>query len=103
MAHSTHARAPDPRNQHILIDINGELFPRDEAKVSVFESGFILGDGVWEGLRVHNGCIAFLDRHLARLYEGARALDFDIGLTPEALTKRLYRVLAANGMREGVH
>jgi branched-chain amino acid aminotransferase len=55
MAHSTHAHAPDTRNEHILIDINGELFPRAEARISVFDSGFILGDGIWEGLRVHDG------------------------------------------------
>ncbi|HEX7035929.1 MAG TPA: aminotransferase class IV [Pseudomonadales bacterium] len=103
MTHSTHAHGEDPRNRDILIDVNGELFPRDEAKVSVFDSGFVLGDGVWEGLRVHNGRYAFLDRHLDRLYEGAQALDFDIGLTREALTERLYRVLEANRMRDGVH
>ncbi len=103
MSPSTHAHSGDDRNQTILIDVNGELFPRAEAKVSVFDSGFILGDGVWEGLRVHNGRIAFLDRHLERLYEGAKALDFDIGLSSEALAARLYAVLEANGMREGVH
>ena len=103
MAHSTHAHAADERNQHILIDINGELFPRHEAKVSVFDSGFVLGDGVWEGLRVHNGRIVFLDRHLERLYEGAKALDFELPLDPEALAERLYAVLEANGMRDGVH
>ena len=65
----THEYQDDPRNASILIDINGELFPRNEAKVSVFDSGFVLGDGVWEGLRVHNGNIAFLDRHLERLYD----------------------------------
>ncbi len=103
MAHSTHAHTADARNERILIDINGELFPRAEAKVSVFDSGFVLGDGVWEGLRVHNGRIAFLDRHLERLYEGAKALDFDVELSPEALTERLYGVLEANEMRDGVH
>jgi branched-chain amino acid aminotransferase len=103
MSQSIHAHTEDERNQSILIDINGELFARDEARVSVFDSGFILGDGVWEGLRVHNGRIAFLDRHLERLYEGAKALDFDIGVTPEALTDRLYALLEANGMRDGVH
>jgi branched-chain amino acid aminotransferase len=103
MPQSTHAHVGDERNQRILIDINGELFAREEARVSVFDSGFVLGDGVWEGLRVHNGRIAFLDRHLERLYEGAKALDFDIGLPPAALTERLYRLLDANGMRDGVH
>ena len=103
MSHSAHSHAPDERNQSILIDINGELFARDEARVSVFDSGFILGDGVWEGLRVHNGHIAFLDRHLERLYEGAKALDFDVSISREALAERLYGVLEANGMRDGVH
>ena len=103
MSHSTHAHIVDERNRNILIDINGELFRRAEAKVSVFDSGFVLGDGVWEGLRVHNGRIAFLDRHLDRLYEGAKALDFDMGISREALTERLYGVLTANAMRDGVH
>ena len=81
----THEYQDDPRNASILIDINGELFPRSEAKVSVFDSGFVLGDGVWEGLRVHHGKIAFLDRHLQRLYDGAKALDMEMEVTPEHL------------------
>lgn len=108
MTYSTHAYQPDPRNEKIQIDINGELFPRAEAKVSVFDSGFVLGDGVWEGLRVHpgrdkRGVIAFLDRHLKRLWEGAKTLDFDMGLTPAVLTRRLYGCLDANNAHEGVH
>ena len=99
----THEYLDDPRNASILIDVNGELFPRDQAKVSVFDSGFVLGDGVWEGLRVHHGKIAFLDRHLERLYDGARALDMEMEVTPEQLGKRLYHVLEKNKMREGVH
>jgi branched-chain amino acid aminotransferase len=102
MAQSMHD-VSDPRNASILIDVNGELKPRGEAVVSVFDSGFMLGDGVWEGLRVQNGRIAFLDRHLDRLFEGAKAIAMDIGLTREALTKRLYDTLAANKMRNGVH
>jgi branched-chain amino acid aminotransferase len=93
----------DPRNASILININGELKPRPEAVVSVFDSGFMLGDGIWEGLRVHKGRLAFLDRHLDRLFEGAKALAMDIGLSREELTKRLYDTLDANGMSEGVH
>ena len=93
----------DPRNAAILISVNGELKPRAEAFVSVFDSGFMLGDGVWEGLRVHRGGIAFLDRHLDRLCEGAKAIAMDIGLSREALAQRLYETLAANGMDEGVH
>ncbi len=99
----THEYQDDPRNAAILIDINGELFPRDEAKVSVFDSGFVLGDGVWEGLRVHHRKIAFLDRHLERLYDGAKALDMEMEVTPEQLGKRLYHLLDKNDMREGVH
>ena len=93
----------DPRNASILINVNGELKPREQAVVSVFDSGFMLGDGVWEGLRVHKGRLAFLDRHLDRLFEGAKAIAMDIGLTREQLTQRLYDTLDANGMDEGVH
>ena len=81
MTNSTHTYAPDKRNDSILININGELIPREQATVSVFDSGFILGDGIWEGLRVHDGAIPFLDRHLKRLWEGAKALDLDMGLS----------------------
>ena len=103
MAQGTHDFNDDPRNQNILIDINGELFPRAEAVISVFDSGFILGDGVWEGLRVHHGQYAFLDLHLDRLYEGAKAIDLDLGVSREELARRLYRVLEANNMDDGVH
>ena len=99
----THEYQDDPRNASILIDINGELFARDQAKVSVFDSGFVLGDGVWEGLRVHHGKIAFLDQHLDRLYGGAKALDMEMEVTPKQLVKRLYNVLEANTMQDGVH
>jgi branched-chain amino acid aminotransferase len=99
----THEYRDDPRNASILIDINGELFARDEARVSVFDSGFVLGDGVWEGLRVHQGKIAFLDRHLERLYDGAKALDMEMEVTPEQLSQRLYNLLDKNNMRDGVH
>ncbi|TMJ20066.1 MAG: aminotransferase class IV [Alphaproteobacteria bacterium] len=104
MAQPIHDSASDPRNAQILISVNGVLKPRAEAMVSVFDSGFVLGDGVWEGLRVHKGRIAFLDAHLDRLYEGAKAIALDIGLSREALTKRLFETLAANGMDgDGVH
>jgi branched-chain amino acid aminotransferase len=93
----------DPRNASVLINVNGELKPRAEAVVSVFDSGFMLGDGVWEGLRVHRGRIALLDRHLDRLFEGAKAIAMDIGLSREELTRRLYDTLNAQGMTDGVH
>ncbi len=105
MAQGTHDFAPDPRNQSILIDVNGTLVPRPQATVSVFDSGFMLGDGVWEGLRVHKGRIAFLNAHLDRLYEGAKAIAMDIELTKDELAERLYATIDANVMREeeGVH
>ncbi len=103
MSNSTHSYRQDERNQHILININGELFPREKAVVSVFDSGFILGDGIWEGLRVHHGKIPFLDRHMKRLWEGAKALDLDMDLSQAELSQRLYDTLAANQMEEDVH
>src|SRR5688572_2169231 len=103
MAKGTHDSAPDARNESILINVNGALKPRAEAVVSVFDSGFVLGDGVWEGLRVHKGRIAFLDQHLDRLFEGAKAIALDIGLSREALVSRLYETLDANAMTDGVH
>jgi branched-chain amino acid aminotransferase len=105
MAQGTHDFTPDPRNGTILINVNGTLVPRAQATVSVFDSGFMLGDGVWEGLRVHKGRIAFLEAHLDRLYEGAKAIAMDIGLTRDELTTRLNETIDGNGMREqpGVH
>lgn len=102
MARGTHDYDDDLRNADIKISINGELFPRAEARVSVFDSGFVLGDGVWEGLRLHDGGLPFLASHLDRLYEGARAIDLDIGLTREELIERVLDVLRANDMRDGV-
>ena len=103
MAKGTHDYENDPRNANILININGEFFTRAEARVSVFDSGYILGDGVWEGLRIHNGKVAFLDQHLKRLYAGAKALDMDIGISPSALMERIDQTLLANQMRDHVH
>src|SRR6059058_1341789 len=102
MAQSMHD-VSDPRNASILINVNGELRPRADAMVSVFDSGFMLGDGVWEGLRVHHGKLAFLDHHLDRLFEGAKAIAMDVGLSREQLTKRLYETIDANGMTDGAH
>jgi branched-chain amino acid aminotransferase len=105
MAKGTHDFTVDPRNENILINVNGVMTPRADAVVSVFDSGFMLGDGVWEGLRVHKGKIAFLDAHLDRQFEGAKAIAMDIGITRDALVARLYDTIAANGMtdQEGVH
>ena len=93
----------DPRNASILINVNGTLTPRAEAMVSVFDSGFMLGDGIWEGMRVQGGRIAFLDRHLDRLFEGTKAIALDVGLDRAALIMRLYETIDANRMAEGGH
>jgi branched-chain amino acid aminotransferase len=103
MAHGTHDFADDERNEQILIWINGELVPREHAVVSVFDAGFVLGDGVWEGLRVRSGHPAFLERHLDRLFEGAKAIMLDIGLDRGELTDAIYATLRANKMTDGVH
>ncbi|MEO1044038.1 MAG: aminotransferase class IV [Pseudomonadota bacterium] len=102
-AHGVHDYLDDPRNADILISVNGDLKRREEATISVFDSGYLLGDGVWEGLRVSNGGIAFLDAHLDRLYAGAKTIDMDIGLTRAELTQRLFDCLNANQMTDGVH
>jgi branched-chain amino acid aminotransferase len=103
MTKGTHDYAPDQRNATIKISLNGELVPRDQAKVSVFDAGYVLGDGVWEGLRVHAGGLPFLAMHLDRLYEGAKAIDLDIGLSRDELTERVLETLRANDMRDHVH
>ena len=103
MAHGTHAFLPDARNANIVINVNGALIPRSEAVVSVFDSGFMLGDGVWEGLRIHAGRIAFLDQHLDRLWEGAKAILMEIGIDRATLEARLYATIDANDMSTGGH
>ncbi|MCW2990620.1 MAG: aminotransferase class [Solirubrobacterales bacterium] len=103
MAHGTHDFADDARNDGIVVWVDGELVPRERAVVSVFDSGFVLGDGVWEGLRVRAGHPAFLERHLDRLFEGAKAIMLDVGLGRAELTAAIYATLRANEMTDGVH
>ena len=98
-----HDAAIDQRNATILISINGELFAREKAMVSVFDSGFILGDGVWEGLRLINGGVPFLREHIERLYEGAKAIFMDVGLPPDEVVQRIFACIDANQMQDGVH
>lgn len=95
--------APDPRNANALLYLNGALVPRDQAKVSIFDGGFVVGDGIWEGLRLHKGALLFLDQHLDRLYWGASRIALDIGLDRDALTREIQRTLDANGMQHGAH
>ena len=93
----------DARNEHIRIWLNGELVPRSEAKVSVYDSGFMLGDGMWEGLRLHKGVWPFLDDHLDRLFDSCKAVKLDIGMSREALKEALDATAAANGMTDDAH
>jgi len=93
----------DPRNDAVLVYVNGEFVPRNEARVSIFDSGFVLGDGVWEGLRLVRGRIISLDAHLDRLREGATSIALDIGMTRAELTRALQDTLATNAMTDGVH
>ncbi len=95
--------AADPRNASLKIWLNGKLVPKDEAKVSVFDAGFVLGDGVWEGLRLHKGALLFLDEHLERLYTGAKDIQLDLGLTRDEIVAALRATLDANGMHHGAH
>lgn len=103
MAKGTHDHADDPRNRDVLVRVNGELVPRERATVSVFDGGFMLGDGVWEGLRVHRGALAFVDAHLDRLFAGAKALDIEPGFDRATLEAEILDTLRANGMTDGVH
>jgi branched-chain amino acid aminotransferase len=95
--------AADPRNAHLRMYVNGEFVLRQEAKVSIFDAGFVLGDGVWEGIRLHKGGLLFLQAHLDRLYWGLKRIALDIGLTPDELTAEIRKLLAANGMEHGAH
>ena len=100
---STHDAAKDDRNDDILIYVDGEIIHRDRAMVSVYDSGFMLGDGIWEGLRLYDGHIPFLDDHLDRLYEAALYVDMEIGKTRSELVQAIRDTLAANDMRTDVH
>jgi branched-chain amino acid aminotransferase len=93
----------DPANASVLIYLNGDLVPRSEAKVSVFDGGFVVGDGVWEGLRVHKGALLFLDAHMDRLYSGAAAIALDIQMSRGALIDAIWHTLKANRFEDGVH
>jgi len=95
--------AADPRNIEALISLNGRHVAREEAVVSIFDGGFVVGDGVWEGLRLHQGTLLFLEEHLDRLYWGLGQIHLDLGLDRQALVAELRRLLEANAMQDGVH
>jgi branched-chain amino acid aminotransferase len=99
----THEAVPDRRNEDVLVYINGEFFRREEARISVFDSGFLVGDGVWEGLRLHEGDFAFLEEHIDRLFQGAKAIGLEIGMTRQEITAALHETARRNGMTTDVH
>ena len=99
----THDYVEDLRNSEVLIYINGDFFPRQDATISVFDSGFLLGDGVWEGIRFHKGKFLFLDEHLERLFWGASKIDMDVGKTIDEIKSILYKTVQKNKMDTGVH
>ena len=103
MAKSTHSALVDPRNENVKIYINGDFHSRENAQISVFDSGFLVGDGIWEGLRLHNGKFAFLDKHLDRLFAGAAAIHLDIGLNRDELINALRQTVEINEMTDGAH
>jgi len=90
-------------NQNILIYVNGKFLPRSEAVISVYDSGFLMGDGVWEGIRLIQDKWIFLDEHIARLFEGARAIDLELGLSAEQITNAILETQHANNMSDQAH
>lgn len=100
---STHAAEEDARNEQILIYVNGRILPKAEAVVSVYDSGFMLGDGVWEGIRLYEGKWAFIDEHMDRLFEAAKAIDLDIGMTKDQVVSAVLETQKANGMVTDAH
>ncbi len=100
---TTHDADDDARNRDILIYINGELVPREQATVSVYDSGFLLGDGMWEGLRLYNRKWAFFDEHMDRFFGSCKAVSLDPGMTREDIRDALEMTADANGMTEDVH
>jgi len=103
MVHGTHNALPDKRNQEILIYINEELLPRERAKISVFDSGYLVGDGIWEAMRLHDGVLVFADMHLNRLWRAAAAVKMELGLSKKELLDKVWKVIHVNEMNDNVH
>jgi len=101
--HGTHNALPDERNKDVLIYVNGELFPRNEAKISVFDSGYLVGDGIWEALRLHDGVLCFEKEHLDRLWTAAATVGMDLKMSKAELIAEVWKTLNANNMQDGVH
>jgi branched-chain amino acid aminotransferase len=100
---STHSFIVNPKNEAILININGEFFKRNEAKISVFDSGFLLGDGIWEGIRFHQSVLIHIEEHLDRLYESAKGISLHIGFEKEYIMNEINKTLTKNNMKDDVH
>lgn len=103
MTHGTHNALDDPRNKDVQIFINGALHHREEAKISVFDSGYLVGDGVWEAFRVHKGKMIFIDKHLNRLWQSAKVVGIEIPFSRETLLQHIQSTLDANGMKDNIH
>jgi len=100
---SSHSYIHNTKNENIYININGELFSRDKAKISVFDSGFLLGDGVWEGIRLHKSKLVFISEHLDRLFNSARGISLNISLSKDEIIFEIEKVLLKNKMTDDVH
>jgi branched-chain amino acid aminotransferase len=103
MISGTHSTVDDSRNDQVKIYVNGDYLPRELAKISVFDSGFLVGDGVWEGLRLHKGKLVFLEDHLHRLWNGAKTIGLNLTWSKEELSALILDILAKNEMEDGVH
>ena len=103
MIKGTHSALEDKRNRDIKIFINEEILPRDEAKISVYDSGYLVGDGVWEAFRLHNDVFPFLDEHLDRLWQSAKAIDMSLPFSRETLIENIWKTIHANDMQDHVH
>ncbi|PTB95583.1 aminotransferase class IV, partial [Marivirga lumbricoides] len=103
MIHGTHNAEHDERNEHIQIYVNGEFLPRKDAKISVFDSGYLVGDGIWEGIRLHKGKLVFIEEHLKRMWQAAKATGITLKWTKEELMGLIHQVLSINKMEDHVH
>ena len=99
----SHTYIYNPKNEDIFININGKLFVRSDAKISVFDSGFLLGDGIWEGIRLHNSKLVFIEEHLERLFFSAKGISLDINYTKKEIIDEIHKVLDKNKMKDNIH
>ena len=99
----THSYISNPKNEEIFINVNGKLLQKNDAKISVFDSGFLLGDGVWEGIRLHKSVLLHIEQHLNRLYQSAKGISLDIQLKREDIINEINKTLNKNNMKDDVH